>query len=238
MLYSRSFLIISFIVFIFHSLFWVLFQIPSIWPAQLFTLLPDTYPSLFTCDHSSIYAQGPSLHHLQGCLNPIGVQSLASFSVLQSHNFRWFPGGQTEVSEDFSANTGRSLSSGWYYPSPDFTSSITGCPALGLWSLVGNYLSQKNSTWSHATSQRGCQGLDFPICIKETCSGTQSKPATTPKVLSILTRRKGSQKWLESPPVARKQIFFRFQMNRWNILRKSALGPGTPLGVFGKLNNW
>ena len=84
----------------------------------------------------------------------------------------------------------RSLSSGWHYPSPDFTSSITGCPALGLWSLVGNHLSQKNSTWSHANSQRGCQGLDFPICIKETCSGTQSKPATTPKMLSILQGEK------------------------------------------------
>lgn len=82
----------------------------------------------------------------------------------------------------------RSLSSGWHYPSLDFTSSIMGCPGLGLRSLVGNHLSQKSSTWSHANSKRGYQGLDFPICIKEKRSGTQSKPAITPKVLSILQR--------------------------------------------------
>ena len=111
-------------------------------------------------------------------------------------------------------------------------------PSSGIMVFSGELPEPEEFNLISCYQPAGMPGPWFPHMYKGNMLWYPEQASNNTKGALNPTRRKGSQKWLESPPVARKQIFFRFQMNRWNILRKSALGPGTPLGVFRKLNNW
>lgn len=147
-------------------------------------------------------------------------QSLASFSVLQSHNGTISDGPQGDKLRSMKTFQWIQKSSFWLaLPISRLHLLHHGMPRSGITALSGNHLSQKSSTWSHANSKWGYQSLGFP-CIKEnalvlranqqqhqSCSQSYKEkwfPEVTPKSSSGL---KANETSLES----------------------QHLGPGTPL---------